>query len=149
MKAVIVDDERMFSELFCDALDLLDIESIRLSDATSAYRFFEKELAGFAPDTLFFIDVGLDVGEDSEMFPRKATSDINLTGILLIQKSLQANYFSKQQSKKISLYTSHYTAKNWSEIESFCNQNNLHCFPKSPLLDVYGIHEIVRELKHR
>lgn len=149
MEAVIVDDERMFSELFCDALDLLDITTTRLSDATSAYKFFQNDIQVLPPDTLFFIDIGLDVGLDSAMFPRKATSDINLTGLVLIEKSLEANLFTDKQVKKISLYTSHYTAKNWRSIEAFCFKNNLHCFPKSPLLDVYGIHEIVEKLKQR
>ena len=149
MEAIIVDDERMFSELFCDALDLLDIKTTRLSDATSAYKFFQNDIRTLEPDTLFFIDVGLDVGVDSNMFPRKATSDINLTGLVLIEKSLEADLFKDEQIRKISLYTSHYTAKNWSSIEGFCSENNLHCFPKSPFLDVYGIHEIVEELKLR
>ena len=149
MRAIIIDEERGFSDLFSDALAIIDIESTQIWDASEAVEFFRTDGDDLPEDTLFFIAVGLDCGEDTETFSRKKTTDFILTGLILVEKLVSDELITPKQLRKVSLYTSHYMATNWNKIDDFCEKHNLHRFKKSPLMKVDDIHEKVMEVSKR
>jgi hypothetical protein len=120
-RVYIVDEEYHFSAAVEAILRVEGYDTIRFPDATKAFHGLAYGQPLTANDRLL-VDVALAPGSDEKLFSVDSTSEYIGTGLILVKELVKRRPDVVSLGKRMVLYSAHYTAPFWSEVESFCNK---------------------------
>jgi hypothetical protein len=139
--AFVIDEEPHFSETVARALRIVGFEVTQCYDATGAWATIQYD-QDRASRSLFFIDMALEAGTDTDAFSPGTTDNYMTTGLALARLIVTSGLVDVRLRSNIILYSAHLRGQNWDKIRKFCDVNGSRSWKKDVGADLNEIIEL-------